>query len=64
MIVSFINSAWDGVLYTDFSEDAALSMDGTTETERACELLWENVMQNFSDLSEYRVFMMGKQEKL
>lgn len=51
----------DGVLYTDFSEDAALSMDGTTETERACELLWENVMQNFSDLSEYRVFMMGNE---
>ena len=51
----------DGVLYTDFSEEASLSRNGTSETEKACALLRENVMQNFSDLIDYRIFMMGNE---
>ena len=51
----------DGVLYTDFSEEAALSMTGTSDTETACALLRENVMRNFSGLKDYRIFMMGNE---
>jgi len=51
----------DGVLYTDFSEEAALSTIGVTETERACNMLKENVRQNFKDLTEHKVFMMGNE---
>ena len=51
----------DGVLYTDLSEEAALSMSGTSETYKACALLRENVMQNFGDLKDYRIFMMGNE---
>lgn len=51
----------DGILYTDLSEEAALSMDGTSETYKACTLLRENVMKNFGDLKDYRIFMMGNE---
>jgi len=51
----------DGVLYTDLSEEAAFSTDDASETEKACMLLKENVRQNFSGLTDHKVFMMGNE---
>ena len=51
----------DGILYTDLSEEGALSREGTSDTEKACALLKENVMRNFSGIKDYRIFMMGNE---
>ncbi|MCR4938493.1 MAG: GerMN domain-containing protein [Treponemataceae bacterium] len=51
----------DNVLYIDLSEEAALRTEGTSDTERACTLLKENVRQNFADLTDYKIFMMGNE---
>ena len=51
----------DGVLYTDFSEEAAFSTEDASETEKACMLLKENVRLNFSNLTDHKVFMMGNE---
>ena len=51
----------DGVLYTDLSEEAAFSAGDTSETQKACMLLKENVRQNFSGLTDHKVFMMGNE---
>jgi hypothetical protein len=51
----------DNVLYTDLSEEAAFTNGNATETKKACMLLEENIRQNFSGLTDYKVFMMGNE---
>lgn len=49
----------DGVLFIDLSENALLKSGSSSETERACELLKENIMKNFSTVTDIKIFISG-----
>lgn len=49
----------DGVLYVDLTDEALLKSGSSSETERACALLKENVQRNFRQISDIKVFISG-----
>lgn len=49
----------DGVLYIDLSEEASVKEGSSSETERACSLLKENINLNFKKIEAVNIFISG-----
>ncbi len=49
----------DGILYIDLSEEALLQEGASSETEKACSLLKENISSNFKEVADTKIFISG-----
>lgn len=51
----------NGTLFIDLSGEAMLQAGASSETERACSLLKENITSNFSRVDDIQIFILGNE---